>query len=217
MLDFSKLVTRTGEDWQDGLPGRPAFLECKDKFGKSWRADFRFVEHLPEELWTLPESRAQAVYDHTHLTAAESKLVPRTIISTEEKAPPQSLRWRGARAMTPSQLFLRENNTSETIVNDYLNLFEIHDSDDLNIFRVKQLRVFLADKGMSVSGTKTVLVVKVFAYYLEHRNDAVDSEVSQSSSDSEIESTSDTSEDEHQAVNRRRRRRRIIVSDDSDE
>ena len=122
--------------------------------------------------------------------------------------------------MTPSQFFLRDNNTSETIVQDYLNLFEVHDSDDLNIFRVKQLKVFLAGKGISVSGAKQVLVVKVFAHYLEHRNDAVDSEVDPSGSEVDTESESDSSEDDIAIRQRRprpRQRRRITVSDDSEE
>ena len=213
--DMSKLIIRCGDDWEGGLPGRPAYLQCMDKFGKKWRADFRFIEKLPEDLWALPAAREQAVYNRTHLSAEESKLVPRTLISSEQKAPPQSLRWRGARALTPLQLFLRDNATSDSIVEDCMNVFGVQDPDDLLVFRAAQLANFLRDKGISTSsGGKKVAVLKAYAYYLEHLKDRVVS----ASSDSDTTSDSSDSEEEVVIGNRRRMiRRRKIADSDSDE
>ena len=219
--DLSKLVTRCGEDWEDGIPGRPAYLECKDKFGKVWHADFRFIEELPEDLWSLPEARAKAVFNHTHLSEQESKLVPRTIISGEGKAPPQSLRWRGARSMTHQQLFLRDKADSETVVQEFLDIFDVSASDALTVFRVAQLRKFLQDKDISTSGDKKVLTTKTFAYYLEHiRNKISDSS---SDNDSTSDDTDSTSGEEiiSGSINRRTRggmrrtRKRRVLRDSS--
>ena len=43
-----------------GLPGKPGFFQCADAFGKIWRADVRFINSLPSDMWSVPRARREA-------------------------------------------------------------------------------------------------------------------------------------------------------------
>ena len=117
--DLSRLVTVTGALFAGGLPGKPGFVQCRDKFTKLWHAEVRLIDSLPVALWDVPAARLRAVATHEHLTAEEEKLLPRTAISTTQPTSSHP-RFHPNRAMTESEAKAYSRVGSRTVVQDYV-------------------------------------------------------------------------------------------------
>ena len=154
---------------EGGLPGYPAHCECKDRNGKVWRADFRVLEELPDDLWGVPEARASHREDRTIITPEEEAMLPFHRISSEQPTVAHPRTYPGARVLSEEEKKAWSLEAPDPVqaVKSVLNQPDMTDTKFAasRTITVPKLKAYCALFGLPRTGNRRALVARVWEHF----------------------------------------------------